>query len=304
MLSIRCSTALAGAALAMLAFPLPAQVAGPTLYRLDAPASYTQGCFPPCLCPLSFTEELFGTFTLEFDHAGPDWFDYYRVEDVNWVLRFGGVDRRVTGAGEFAHGGQLVLMERLVLDLSIDGGPRIRYDSGFTQTTLGFPARIDLSIAENGMYCYDTVFGVTASPVPAGEFVPYVLRRSGYIEGCYDPCDCPLRKWRAGGAFRRVALGTGSDPLRSFHAIVDASWHTPLSQTPPDHWYTGFGIYTLDRGAGTHRLVADLTELGTTRRFDSAEIPGGSTFPRIDIDAAVNGYVCYDYVFKVHAPPR
>src|SRR4029450_6931946 len=59
----------------------------------------------------------------------------------------------------------------------------------------------------------------------------------------------------------------------------------------------------MGRGIGT--MVLDLTETGsgTTSRFDSGQVPGGSAFPRIDIDLSVNGFYCFDQAFYLHAAP-
>jgi hypothetical protein len=291
------------AALALLALPTPAaaQTAAPVLYRLDARSDYTWGCFDPCACPIAFTDDLFGTYELEFLFAGTDGFDHYAVRDVNWILAFGGEEHRVTGSGEYLRGGPLAPLERVLLDLSFDGAAPVQFDSGHRPAGV-FP-RIDLPVSRNGMYCYDEVYGVRSSPVPASAVFPYQMRRSGYVEGCFPPCACPIALWRAGGTFDLVPLGTNASGSREHYAIVDADWHTALLPAPPAHAYTGFGTYTLDHATGTHRLVADLSELGVARRFDSGEVPGGAGFPRIDVDVSVNGLVCYDYLFLVHARP-
>lgn len=278
-----------------------AQTSGPVLYRLDPASGYAQGCYAPCLCPLAFTDDLLGTFTLEFQYSDPAYFDHYRVEAVNWVLSFGG-EKRVTGSGEYVRGGQLALQQRLQLDLSTNGGVPQHYDSGLQAGDPSFPS-FQLALSINGMYCYDQVFDLAVSPVPAGEVFPYTLKRSARVDGCFAPCTCPLTLARLYGSFGLVPLGPHSDPARQDYALVNESlWTTPL---PSQHVLTGFGTYTLDLGAGQHRLAMDLSDTGNPpERYDSGFVAGGATFPWIDADAGTNGFVCDDHGFRFHARPR
>jgi hypothetical protein len=69
-----------------------------------------------------------------------------------------------------------------------------------------------------------------------------------------------------------------------------------LSALSPNRQFTGFGTYQIVEVGPTsrQRMVLDLTETGsgTTSRFDSGQVPGGSAFPRIDIDRSLNGFYC------------
>ena len=277
----------------------------PTLYRLDAPASFEEGCLPPCLCPIWLTDDLLGTFALRYDHSDPAGFDHYVVDNVNWVVGGGGggTARRVTGSGTYRVGGQFAVQHQLQLDLSTDGDPAIAFDSGLIQGGGSFPA-LDISIAQNGFYCYDRVFNVASSPVPAGQVTPYGLRNSHYQEGCLPPCACPIFQRRALGRFGLLDLGPTSDPTVHHYALVDVAWSTP-PPAPATQRFKGFGIYSLNTGTATHRLVCDLTDGNAlTQRFDSGVVAGGSSFPPlIDISVAVNGFYCYDQVFVIRAKP-
>ena len=273
----------------------------PVLYRLDAAASWAQGCFPPCTCPIGTDEDLFGTFTLTFDHSAPDYYDYYRVEKVNWVLMRGASEPRITGTGQYRRGGQVAVQQELVLDLSIDGAAMQHFDSGLVTGAQSFPS-LDLTVSMHGMVCFDIAIRVAASPVPASAITPYTLHRSGYFEGCFPPCTCPLLKSRMIGGFDLVDLGPSSNPSRQHFALVDAQWST--TSTLLVRSFTGFGIYSLDLSVPQHRLVCDLTDQnGVTQRFDSHFVSGGTTFPHVDIDMSLHDMVCDDQVFKVHAMP-
>src|SRR5436189_3056185 len=71
-----------------------------TLYRLNKDSTFQQGCFPPCLCPITTPVPVKGTFVLTptgFDGL----FDTYAVTDVNWLVSIGGTDTIVTGSGTY-----------------------------------------------------------------------------------------------------------------------------------------------------------------------------------------------------------
>ena len=52
-------------------------------------------------------------------------------------------------------------------------------------------------------------------------------------------------------------------------------------------------------------MVLDLTETngGAVSSFGSGVVSGGTSFPRIDIRLAVNGFYCFDRIFLLHAKP-
>lgn len=277
----------------------------PVLYRLAPSSSYEEGCQEPCLCPISWSDDLFGTLLVTFDHSSPNWFDYYRVEQVNWVLDFGGVARRITGNGEYRVGGPVALTQQLTLDLATDGGAPVHFDSGLVPGGGPVPS-IAIAIAMNNFFCYDRVFSLDATPVTAAEIRPYSMKGSDYVVGCQPPCLCPIALFHATGRFGLVDLGPASDPTHQHYALVNVGWQTVPGPTPPDRMFRGFGIYALDASTLQHRLTCDFTDgNGVTARFDSGLVTGGSAFPpRIDIDMAVNGFYCYDQVLQFRARPR
>jgi hypothetical protein len=275
----------------------------PTIYRLEANSTFEEGCQPPCQCPIITTSDLFGTFTLQFTYADPAGYNHYAVRDVNWEVDMpDSSQRRVTGSGEYKVGGQFGLNHQLQLDLSFDTAAPKHFDSGLVAGGGNFPV-IDIAIARNGFYCWDQVFRLTASPVPATALVPYHLEQSQYLEGCLPPCLCPIFSWPAVGTFDLIDLGSSSTVGVQHYALVYIAWHTLPTPAPPERTFTGFGIYRVDASAAKQRLVCDLTDgNGTTKRFDSGNVAGGQYAPgKIDVDIAVNGFYCYDQVFQLHA---
>lgn len=290
-------------AFASLFAPLSsAQTTAAQLYRLNEPASFSEGCLPPCLCPIALYDELYGTFTLKSTGADPQRYVHYAVGNVNWSLTQGGNDVRITGSGEYIVGGPLVIRQRLQLDLSFDNQAPIHFDSGLI--TGGGTNPIAIDIAQNGFYCFDRVFSVNASPVSASEFVPYQLRRTTYDEGCFDPCDCALLELPVTGSFNLLDLRPTVDPVRKHYAVLNASWSAISLGTPPGRSWSGFGIYITDAGTGQQRLTLDLKDQAATlRRYASGLVGSTVDFPRINIAIAVNGFYCFDYAFFLNAAP-
>jgi hypothetical protein len=157
---------LALGALTLHASPLRAEAdPEPISYSLEEQATFEAGCLPPCMCPVLVRASLSGTFTLvpgAFDGA----FQHYEVREVSWRLS-GSATGQITGKGAYQVGGEQGDQQRLTLDLSVDGAPEQRYDSGLVSGGGVFP-RLDLPVALNGFYCHDRVYGVQAQPQAAG----------------------------------------------------------------------------------------------------------------------------------------
>src|SRR5438093_6915238 len=143
----------------------PASAQTSTLYRLNnKDSTFQQGCFPPCLCPIMIAVPVKGTFVLTptgFDGL----FNTYAVTDVNWLVSIGGTDTIVTGSGTYKFGGEFALQQQLSLDLQVGGDKVKHFDSGLVTEPAPFPD-IKVTVSVNGQVCFDTVFDVTASPVP------------------------------------------------------------------------------------------------------------------------------------------
>ena len=134
------------------------------LYRLNPDSSLEQGCFPPCECPVTLNVPVKGTFLLtltNFDSL----FNTYAVTDVNWSVTINGAPTVVTGSGTYKVGGEFALQQQLSLDLQMNGGNVEHFDSGLVVDSPPFPD-INVAISTNHQYCLDTVFNVSASPVP------------------------------------------------------------------------------------------------------------------------------------------
>jgi hypothetical protein len=130
---------------------------------------------------------------------------------------------------------------------------------------------------------------------------------SHVVEGCLDPCACPvLMHEDLRGILLVVPVDTSpASPVRQF----EVGWLL---------WVYGSGEgKTLVTGQGTYeiggefaiqeRLLLDL-RVGDepVTRYDSGLVVGGSDterFPPIEIEIARNGFFCYDRVFALHARP-
>jgi hypothetical protein len=277
--------------------------AGDVLYRLDAKSSLEEGCFAPCLCPVLNTDRLIGTFRLVPGPPDP-WYRVYLVRDVNWFVPTLGY--WVTGSGMYQVGGDFALTQELSLDLKVGDRDVAHYDSGLVPGGADFPA-ITLTVSMNNMVCHDTVFHVAATPVLPVEVTPYALFGSQYEEGCFGPCDCATIAKPLQGRFGLLRIA--GDGSASDYAVVNVDWSvrdtymTPISGAVP---VTGVGLYQLDATTRSQRLRLSLLEDGASApaRFDSGTVTWNGNLKRIDVDAAEDGFACYDHVYSIHARRR
>jgi hypothetical protein len=133
-----------------------------TLYTLHDPSNFAVGCFGPCDCPI-VSVELRGSFELVPAEVDP-LFSHYDVVNVKWRTPSGTSERRITGKGTYRVGGEFAAQHEMKLELSIDGGPPRRFESGLVLGGGEFPL-VDIELAQHGFACWDTVIAVRAGPV-------------------------------------------------------------------------------------------------------------------------------------------
>lgn len=271
------------------------------IYRLTPESSFEEGCFDPCMCVVHFYDRLAGTMRLVPAPPEPG-FVVQEVRDVNWIVP--GLDWWVTGSGTYRLGGQ-PLMQRLELDLVVDGRDVQHFDSGLALADPTQPG-IAITISMNNMVCHDTVFHVVARPIVMQEIAPYALARSSYQEGCFGPCDCAVASWPLIGRFGLLKLAegaTGADfAVLGFKGLVRETLATTAGAGRP---VEGVGIYRIGAPARDERLRLALVEDGRAAvRFDSGAVPGDGDLKRIGIDVAADGFACYDRVYSIHARRR
>ena len=278
-----------------------ASAQGGTLYRLNKDSTFQQGCFPPCLCPITIPVPVKGTFVLTptgFDGL----YDTYAVADVNWLVSMGGTNATVTGSGTYKVGGEFALQQQLALDLQIGGDKAQHFDSGLMTGPAPFPD-IQVTISMNGQVCFDKVFDVSASPVPPDQIQPYrLLEGSTFQRGCFGACNCALGPIdQMIGTFDLVPLDT--TPLSREFAVVNARWKALEPATPIP--VGGYGTYTVSgEFAVQNRLRMFLSvDNQVPVQFDSGWVAGGGTFPDIDTRISISGAICFDTVMNIHAAP-
>ncbi|MBI4602098.1 MAG: hypothetical protein HY721_09075 [Planctomycetes bacterium] len=168
-------------------------------YELGEASSYTQGCFPPCLCPIMTVEGMAGTFRLSF--AGSNGLSSeYAVSEVDWTVPLD-PPRRIAGSGTYTVGGEVASMHQLVLDLSIDGEAPQRFDSGLVAGGGTFPEALEIDVSVNKQECFDTVLAVRArAAVPLS---PAFSRGDSNADGAFDISDA---------VFGLIFLFAGGEP--------------------------------------------------------------------------------------------
>jgi hypothetical protein len=136
-------------------------------YALSAESRFETGCFGPCACPVLISGPLKGTFDLR--HAGFDGlYEIYDVSNVRWTTPDSSRIVTIQGSGTYRVGGEVAIQQELKLDLAIDGGRPLHFDSGLVSGGGSFPRiTIDISLHQNTA-CRDTVMHVDADDPVSG----------------------------------------------------------------------------------------------------------------------------------------
>ena len=137
-------------------------------YGLSADSTFTQGCFPPLLCVSLLPQNLGGTFRLvERVRLGSAHSEFFDVQDVFWLVRFGGEDIPITGRGSYLVEHAPERSHQLTLDLAVGDAEPETFDSGLVPVESdGFPDRLDVRISLHGERFFDTVIDVRALAFP------------------------------------------------------------------------------------------------------------------------------------------
>jgi len=135
--------------------------------------TFTEGCYPPCKCPLFAPRKVGGTFDLvKIEDLGT--VEEFAVLNVAWsspALSSGGLGGARAGDTWDGYGNYTLIqgfagpIHQLEVCLSRNGGALEAFDSGLLNTSPG-PA-IEIVISKNGMVCFDNVFDITAKPAPS-----------------------------------------------------------------------------------------------------------------------------------------
>src|SRR5204863_3751845 len=158
-----------------------------------------------------------------------------------WRVSIDGTNTIVTGSGAYRIGGEFALQQQLSLDLQVGADKVQHFDSGLVTGPAPFP-EIKATISVNGQKCFDTVFEVSASPVPLDQIRPYrLLEGSTFQRGCFGACDCAVGPLDPiSGTFALVPLEP--TPLSREFAVVNIRWRVAEASGPVPV-----------RGSGTYR---------------------------------------------------
>jgi len=184
---------------------------------------YTSGCVEPCLCPVQIFPAVSGTLT-------------FRLSDSNLLFSTYGVEADLTvpgdpplslkGAGMYKVGGEFAIVQEMVLDLSTNGGPAERFQSGSVPEGGHFPQALEISILAQQGVCFATGLAVSAKRTESGR--GGFVRGDSNSDGSIDLSDA---------VFILIALfGGGRDPSCNDSADVDDSGDLDITD----------GIFLLD----------------------------------------------------------
>ena len=181
------------------------------IFRLVERASFQEGCFAPCMCPVMVEQPMLGTFRLAY--AGASGVDVYQVTGVNFEVPGHEAASRISGTGKYSIGSPdaaLMIQQRMELDLRVDDSPPAHFDSGWVSRPQDGGIFIPVSI--HGMYCWDRVITIDARMVPAAQLTPYRLGAGAtYQFGCFGPCDCAIHTERPMRGCILFSVGSGGN---------------------------------------------------------------------------------------------
>lgn len=283
----------------------PLGIGSGRIYRLGPDATFQEGCFPPCKCPIMNEQPLLGTFNVVYTGREAA-LDAYAVEDVNLFLPSANTAERIVGSGKLSVGTPsplTVLQQRLELDLRMGDEAVQHFDSGWVPLNQGL---IDVMVSINNMFCWDRVLRIQALRVPASEIRQYGLGAgSTFQRGCLDGfCDCAMGpEVPLGGEFALIPLMDNT--LFEVFSVVNVRWGIvaadPVERLP----IHGVGLYWVGgEVAVKNRLSMVLTLAADAPTwFDSGMVGGDAGFPDIDILTRTHTQ-CLDTFLHVVASPR
>lgn len=275
------------------------------ILRMAPDATIQEGCFPPCLCPITVEQPVLGTLKLVYlgfindEHS-------YRVEDVNWLVQGSSPERRILGSGKYRIGSPdpiTVIQHRLELDLQVGDDPPAHFDSGWiVRSNSGV---LDITVSINGMFCWDRVIRVHALPVPPSEYRRYSLDAgSTFQRGCIDGnCDCAVGpEFPMRGDFALVILQDNS--LFQLFSVVDVRWRAIPSNATDGIPVSGIGLYWVGGEVAIQNSLSMVLQVADEARsyFESGMVIGGLQFPSIDILTRTHTN-CLDTLLHVIASP-
>jgi hypothetical protein len=125
---------------------------------------------------------------------------------------------------------------------------------------------------------------------------------SSFTRGCYPPCLCPIFTTEDIRGTYRLAFDH-QDPLFTWYRVEDVNWVVTLGGV--DTQITGSGTYRVGGEVAVLQQMTLKLKVGNQQRqaFDSGLVPGGSSFPEIDITVSVNAMVCFDTVIDIRSRP-
>lgn len=162
---IRGSLALATLVAAAFLTPLPrsASAEPDVLYGLGEGSDFEMGCFGPCACPILIVSPLTGSFVLSPMSTDPVE-RTYSVTNIEWKAPFDSSGVHAVGSGIYriVSGGART-QHQMKVRLRVNDNAEQEFDSGLVPGGDEFPA-INIQVATNGFFCWDTVFTVHARP--------------------------------------------------------------------------------------------------------------------------------------------
>lgn len=129
----------------------------------------------------------------------------------------------------------------------------------------------------------------------------YVLESGKFVQGCYEPCECPILERDGLGGSLVLGQPVVADGFLNF-PVTEVSWHM---KDPNGFTVHGSGTYRISLGPlPEHEMNLDLAiDDGPAEHYASGLIRTEKGFTTVDIGVSRNGFACYDTAFFIVAVP-
>lgn len=103
-----------------------------TVFRLVSPSAHVQEvCVAPCACAIPpISGAMRGRWTAFYQGNVGGEYHSFQVAALQWSATIGSQERTLSGLGHYKIFGTPAAQQQLTIDLSVNGGPPVRFDSG------------------------------------------------------------------------------------------------------------------------------------------------------------------------------
>ena len=194
----------------------------PVLYELSKDSIFIDDC---TICgrptiPIPIT----GTFTLTPEPPGPDPFQHFQVNAIDFKSMLEGFDYRIQGSGLYQQGGEVAILQRMDLNVAVNDDAGAILSSGTVTVTASFP-EIDIELTHQNPTSPAHVYSlhIIAKPSEGGGDPPNYRRGDANGDATIDISDGVfVLLWRFSGGAEPECLDAADTNDDDQHDLTDA----------------------------------------------------------------------------------